>query len=369
MRNTLTRCALAAAAVTTTLAVAGVARADAPAGDAPTTRPDAAAVQANLKADMGRFQSAFKPTMLTDASARDAAAANVLPALRKVYADFGDMAVARPQTKKQVAATQAQFNTLLALFGDADATARLQAMADDKNPTAATTGKAQQLLVQWWKTAGDADAQAKVADQTEVLAKAHPESVSLTQQLATMAQLGYASPALKDRVQALVAVMKNPLATQLQAASEGADKLKQLAGQPLAVVGRTNDGKPFTTADWKGKVVLVDFWATWCGPCRAELPRVKQMYSQYHDKGLEILGVSNDFDAGALKKYTAANAMPWPELFDAAAAAGQQWNPITQGYGIEGIPTMFLIDKKGVCRTVEARESMEEMIPKMLDEK
>ena len=82
-----------------------------------------------------------------------------------------------------------------------------------------------------------------------------------------------------------------------------------------------------------------------------------------------MLGVSNDYTVEDLTKFVAADpAMPWPQLLDTAAAAKKEWNPITSGYGINGIPTMFLIDKKGVCRTVEARENFEELIPKMLAE-
>jgi len=81
------------------------------------------------------------------------------------------------------------------------------------------------------------------------------------------------------------------------------------------------------------------------------------------------VGVSNDFSADELKQFVKADpGMPWPQLFDPTAAAKQEWNPVTTNYGIMGIPTMFLIDKKGVVRTVEARSNYEEMIPKLLGE-
>lgn len=114
--------------------------------------------------------------------------------------------------------------------------------------------------------------------------------------------------------------------------------------------------------------VLVDFWATWCGPCVAGLPHMQGVYKQYHDKGLEVVGVSNDFQPDALVKFTAQKQMPWVELIDKDAAAKHQWNPTTLGYGINGIPTLFLIDKKGVCRSVTARNELETLVPKLLAE-
>jgi peroxiredoxin len=128
------------------------------------------------------------------------------------------------------------------------------------------------------------------------------------------------------------------------------------------------DGKTVHLSDYKGKVVLVDFWATWCVPCLEELPRVKSVYSKYHDKGLEIVGVSNDFHADAVKQFIQKNDMPWPELFDADAAAQEQWNAVTVGFGVATIPTRLLIDKKGILRSVEGRQQMEELIPKLLAE-
>ena len=136
--------------------------------------------------------------------------------------------------------------------------------------------------------------------------------------------------------------------------------------KPLVIEGIKLDGAKFSTADWKGKVVLVDFWATWCPPCIAELPKLKKFYADNHEKGLEVLGVSNDREAEDLKIYLTQNKdMPWPQLFDGTKPG---WHPLTEKFGIEGIPTMFLIDKKGIVRTINGREKYEEMVPKLLAE-
>ena len=114
------------------------------------------------------------------------------------------------------------------------------------------------------------------------------------------------------------------------------------------------DGKPISLADYRGKVVLLDFWAVWCGPCLGEIPRIKAVYEKYHDKGFEVISVSLDEDEAALRAYVKENEMPWRHIFD-----GQKWSGhLVEQYGVRGIPAPFLIDREGKVISVKARGTL-----------
>ena len=106
------------------------------------------------------------------------------------------------------------------------------------------------------------------------------------------------------------------------------------------------DGKPFALSSLRGQYVILDFWASWCKPCRNSIPGMKELYAKYHDKGVEILGVSDDSKEESWKKALEEEQMPWPQVIDEFPVKNK---PARVGslYGVHYIPSYFLLDKEG----------------------
>lgn len=117
-------------------------------------------------------------------------------------------------------------------------------------------------------------------------------------------------------------------------------------------------------SDQKGKVVLVDFWASWCGPCRKANPSLLKMYNKYKQNGFEIFGVSIDDDKAAWKRAITRDKITWIQVNDHGGWDG----PVATAYKIEQIPTSYLLDKSGMIVAVDpSHEGLERKIVELLN--
>ncbi len=160
-----------------------------------------------------------------------------------------------------------------------------------------------------------------------------------------------------DRI--LDSLKKQEEAKKLRAALAEGSKFPDFSEKDTA-------GKPLSIANYKGKVVLLDFWATWCGPCVQELPNVIKTYDAYHKKGFEIIGISLDKDRQKLASFTKEKNMAWPQYFD-----GLAWqNKLAVKYGVSSIPATYLLDGQGTIIGKDLRgEDLEQAVAKALAKK
>jgi thiol-disulfide isomerase/thioredoxin len=160
----------------------------------------------------------------------------------------------------------------------------------------------------------------------------------------------------------LFAASEDPLVRVRAEEGEAVLRRLSLPGKPLALEGTRLDGTPFDPRRLAGKVVLVDFWATWCGPCVKEIPNLVALREKYGRHGFEVLGISLDDDRDALDAFLAEQKLPWPVLWSGKATR----DPLAVRYGIRSIPCLFLVGRDGNVLSVNARgERLEKLLAEL----
>jgi thiol-disulfide isomerase/thioredoxin len=308
--------------------------------------------------------------------------ANVRPASRKeMIAYMRDVAAVSLQAADKILAqvkpadplhdpaAKMKLESLMMLgrFGDEKAAADMATYAATliNSPSKDLAKEAQRLVVvseaQQILSSGDAKAAEGLVSKTTAMLAADPDDIQtagLAMQLAgafehmpggeAVAAAAYRSfgPAMAKSSNEQIQKMGESFAGTLRRLS--------LPGHPMEISGTLLNGKPFDQKTLAGKVVLVDFWATWCGPCVAEIPNVLEQYEKYHKDGFEVVGISLDQEREALEKFVTEQKLPWPILFEEPKGDGWQ-HPLATFYGISGIPTVVLIGRDGNVITLDAR--------------
>ncbi|MDZ7618115.1 MAG: TlpA disulfide reductase family protein [Patescibacteria group bacterium] len=169
-------------------------------------------------------------------------------------------------------------------------------------------------------------------------------------QVAEMVDNDAMAAGIYQKVAQIAAKSDNPRFQELAKAIEGAVRRLTLVGKPMEIRGTTLGGEPFDWSKYAGKTVLVDFWATWCGPCVQEVPLLQRLYAAYHEKGFEIVGISLDREREQLETFLKEREIPWVTLYE-----GEGRNPMADYYGVMGIPQMMLIGPDGKVISTRAR--------------
>lgn len=243
----------------------------------------------------------------------------------------------------------------------------------EDNPEAADHDQALTFLVNSHMAIGDFEA---VPDYLDKRYEAQPKGAEMDLQVVIGEILqpyieACSASGQKERAKAFVAQFEKDIAGRPEAEQIQQFLPRLTAGLGIPGVGEKMEiaftglkGEEVDLAKMEDKVVLVDFWATWCGPCIAELPNVLAAYEKYHDKGFAIVGISLDDDKSKLESFIEERSMPWPQHFD-----GKGWeNELAQEFGITSIPATFLVQNGEIVAANLRGPALEEEVAKLLAE-
>jgi thiol-disulfide isomerase/thioredoxin len=127
----------------------------------------------------------------------------------------------------------------------------------------------------------------------------------------------------------------------------GSPEPPRLSTEAPLFVGQSLEGQSISLASLRGKVVVIDFWATWCGPCRRKLPELVEFSAKFAGKPVVLLGISADHKVEELRDFLKKTPLPFPIIFDGSNG------PIASQYGVEAYPTLYVVDQEGIIRFMD----------------
>lgn len=241
-------------------------------------------------------------------------------------------------------------------------TALLDELSDDPRPQIAEIGVIEGFKVRIGSArTATAQEQMKMIDELKALLADREfdrQAYSLAYGLARAIGYSDSSEVAASLYEDMAAMMSESDDVSLRARASkmlGAARRMRLPGNFMEVMGQTTDGKEFDWDQYRGKVVLVDFWASWCGPCRGEVPNMKRNLAIYGKHGFDIVGVNLDKSLEACEKYVQQEELQWVNLMSDEDGQRGWDNPLATHYGISAIPTAILVDQEGRVVSLRAR--------------